>query len=299
MHEGIKNRKRTKTGKRFFISISCLVLLSLNVFTLTCAAGLGIEGTGRDIKEEKDYQTACREAGGFNNPIDDCYLSVLYYGGGPNANDTLRGYEAAWREQLSGYVEHEMKNGNMVDKRAAGEYMKAILNAVYAQKNLMEYMGVEQEKILWYSAQIYRHAFIRDIKGEFAENDFAVVALNEKEGNVREMPAKAYEVYGEFSNEMRQGGQESFDINWSNELCRLTMEFYEELDEEGKRLTGIWQESRENWKRASNEYFLSLNKEINAEKTDIYAGEKEVFAEMVERDGWINRLYFLQLQSIK
>lgn len=252
MHGDVKSMKRTKTGKRFFMSISCLVLLSLNLFSLTCAAGLGMEESG----------------GGFDNPIDDCYPSALYYGDGSGAKDILEAYEAAWQNQLSDYVEYEAGNGNMTDKGAAEEYMNAVLNAVCAQKNLMEYMGVDQEEILWYSAQIYRHAFIKDIKGEFTD------------GPWRE-------------------GQESFDINWSNELCRLTMEFYEGLDQEGKRLAGIWQESRENWKKASNEYFWSLRGENDAKKREPYAVDKEVFEKMVERDGWINRLYFLQLQRME
>lgn len=353
MHKDVKVRNRKKTGKRFFISISCLILLSWNLFLLTYAAGLGIEGKGREnaespfpksyfftenVKGDNENWEVLREVGGYDNPIDDFYLSALCYRNEADEYDTLSAYEAAWRDQLFYYVENcGGEDRNTTDKGAVGEYMKAVVEAVRAQKNFMKYMGVEQERIIWYSAQIYRHAFVKDIKGEITDNGMMVTALNWEEGSVKKVPGKAYEVYGEFANEIdkeflkalytendiagtggaseltvkdnmmvgksRQQRQESFDINWCNQLCKSTMEFYEELeenlDEEGKRLLGIWQESRENWKRASNEYFLNAKGEADTEKRIFCSGEEEIFTEIIERDGWINRLYFLQLQSIK
>lgn len=333
MHRDVKDRRRKKAGKRFFLSISCLILLSFYLLFLTYAAGLGIEEkrrAGEEVsfqkgffaaedkgnEEDEKYRAIFREAGGFDNPIDDFYLSGLCYCDKSKEYDTLAAYEAAWREQLSGYVKScGTGNGDMALKKAAGEYLKAVLNAVYAQKNLMEYMGVDQERIFWYSAQIYRYAFIRDIKGEFTGDVTQAMALNGKEGNLKEIPGKAYEIYGEFTNETDQefikafydgknavwafeeGWQGNFDIDWCNRLCELTMDFYEGLDEEGIYLAGIWQESRESWKRASNEFFWIRAEGTNGKKKDAYF-EEEALVEMMERDGWINRLYFLQLQSI-
>lgn len=76
-----------------------------------------------------------------------------------------------------------------------------------------------------------------------------------------------------------ESSREAFNVEWSNRLALLTMTFYEELDEEGKLLAGQWQESREQWKAAS------FGKE----------GTKE---EQMEVNGWINQLYYQQLESI-
>ncbi|NBJ94629.1 hypothetical protein [Parablautia muri] len=350
MFRDVKGETGKKTGKRFMISISCLILLSLDLFFLTYAAGLGIGGAGGEnerlpfrksrflmgnVEDDEDNREMLRKVGGYDNPIDDFYLSALCYGSGTNEYDMLSAYEAAWREQLLNYVKScGMGYENTAHKKAAEEYMKAVLEAIGAQKNLMEHMGVEKERTIWYSVQIYRHAFVKDIKGKFVDYDGTVIDLNGEGGSLREIPGRVYEVYGEFSNEIDQkfikalyeengtteaGGareltikddiatvkkslrqeQESFDINWCNELSQLTMEFYGELNEEGKQLVGIWQESRENWKRASSEYLRCMMEEADIEEGDIYSEEEDIFAEMLERDGWINRLYFLQLQSMK
>ncbi len=322
----IKREKRKETGKRFLISISCLILLSVDLLLLTYAAGLGIEKNAarkelltensfetEAAEEDVRYRAALREAGGFDNPIDDMYLSMLFYEDEADKGKTLRSYETAWQEQFCNYVEgYEARCGSIEAGEAVREYEKAVLEAVWAQRSLMEYMGVEEEKISWYSIQIYRCAFVKDIKG--ANEDINIMTLNKKEQAVREIPGRVYELYGEFRGETLlelvmarrerneaefQEKQENFDIDWCNQLCQLTMELYEGLDERGRELAGIWQESRENWKRASDECLWRLRTEVDAENGKISFTEEDAFGERMERDGWINRLYALQLQSMR
>ncbi len=324
--------EKIKTGKRLFISISCLVLLSGIVMLFTCMIGKVIEGREERVdlietSDEKEGETEItgefdeeeddsifRQAGGFDNPIDDLYLPVIFGSSAEDKTEVLADYEKAWRGQLEEYLkDYRARCKYAKDKELAEDYLAAIQSAVDAQKELMEYMGVEEERRLWYSAQIYRCAFIKDIRGEFAsegiEPGTMYVSLKEMETPVK----PDYEVCGEFANDIdRQyvacmytgcqaeirSRQEAFDLDWCNELGELTLEFYENLDEEGKRLAGIWQESREDWKAVANGRIWWPPEELNAEAEDaLFWGNGTGYA-LLEKDGWINRLYCLQLQSM-
>lgn len=324
--------EKIKTGKRLSISISCLVLLLGIVMLFTCMIGKGLEGReeradlieASDEKEgeteitggfdEKKDDSIFRLAGGFDNPIDDLYLPVIFESSAEDKTEVLADYEKAWRGQLEEYLkDYRARCKYAKDKELAEDYLAAIQGAVDAQKELMEYMGVEEERQLWYSAQIYRCAFIKDIRGEFASKSIEpgtmYVSLKEVETPV--MPD--YEVCGEFANDIdRQyvacmytgcqaeirSRQEAFDLDWCNELGELTLEFYENLDEEGKRLAGIWQESREDWKAVANGRIWWPPEELNAEAEDALVWGNGTGYALLEKDGWINRLYYLQLQSM-
>ena len=325
-------REKKKTGKRLFISISCLVLLSGIVMLFTCMLGKVIEGkedradlieasdkkeSGKEIIggfDEKEEESIFRQAEGFDNPIDDLYLPVIFGSSAEDRTEVLVSYEGAWRGQLEEYLkDYRSRCRHARDKEMVEEYSAAIQRAVDAQKELMDYMGVEEERQIWYSAQIYRCAFIKDIRGEFAVEGMGhgTMPVSSKE---MEIPAKLdYEVCGEFINDidrqyaasMYEGceaeirdRQETFDLDWCNELGELTLEFYENLDEEGKHLAGIWQESRESWKAVSDPRLWWSPEELNAKEEDYLFWGNGTSADLMEKYGWINRLYYLQLQSM-
>ena len=324
--------EKKKTGKRLFISISCLLLLSGIVMLFTYMLGEEIKGkedraglvTMSGEKERKTEPAAIpggekdnsifRQAGGFDNPIDDLYLPVIFESSAEDKAEVLADYERAWRGQLEEYLkDYASRCRHTRDKEMAEDYLEAIQRAVDAQKGLMEYMGVEEEQQLWYSTQIYRCAFTKDIGGEFSSESMeqGMMHVGLKEMKIPEN--LDYEVCGEFVNDidrqyaacMYEGEQsdirareEAFDLDWCNELGELTLEFYENLDEEGKRLAGIWQESRENWKAVADTRIWKSPEELNAKAEDALFWGDGTEAALMEKDGWINRLYCLQLRSM-
>lgn len=311
--------EKEMTGKRLFISISCLVLLlGIPLFL----AYISVEGIGKkdniaDRKEnlgKQEDSNLFRVAGGFDNSIDDQYLPIILKNDGKDKTGVLKSYEEAWKEQVEGYLEdYRARCNDPEGRKMAEEYLSAVQRAVDAQKKLMDHMNVEEERQLWYSAQIYRCAFIKDIRGEVGhqKEDLMVIQVDmrETEGALQ----LNYEICGEFTNEIDQkyvtsmhdgceaevrSRQQAFDLDWCNQLGELTMEFYEGLDEEGKQLAGIWQKSREDWKAASNSRFWFQPEELNFEDQDVTFWENGAGASLMEKDGWINRLYYLQLQSM-
>lgn len=314
-----KDSKERKTGNRVILSISCLLLLSGMVMLFTYMVGKGLEKKEyvadlEDTMIEKEDSSIFRKAGGFDNYIDDLYLPVIFEKSENDKIAVLKSYETAWKEQLERYTADFKSRCKYVgDKEMVDEYLDAIQMAVETQKDFMEYMGVEEEKQLWYSAQIYRCAFVKDIKGEVDSNGADGIVMHVSLQETQSIPDLNYEMCGEFANEIdRQyvlsmhygseievrGRQEAFDLDWCNQLAEITMEFYKNLDEEGKALMGIWQESRENWKSASNSRFWASPEMLNSEAEDTLFWGTGTSAGLLEKDGWINRLYYLQLQSI-
>lgn len=242
MGRGLNSKKGT--GKRFWISVSCLLLLTgiIGIMAFSVAKAL----CGRTE---------------FDNSIDAEYMPLINKSSGEGKIALLKEYEMAWRRKLEDYLKdyravcNDQSNKEMVD-----EYLDAIYEAVDAQKELMEYMNVSEEEQHWYSARIYYCSYMKDIRGKFDGYE-ANIDEEHKTGAV--------------------SGQEAFNIEWSNKLALLTMDFYEILDEEGKQLANKWQESREQWKAASNSSW-----------------KKETDIEIMEVNGWINQLYYQQLESM-
>lgn len=281
-------REVKKTGRRVFTLISCLILLSgIGMLSLHMDEKKLKEGEDRaevgaaeGIGEEED---TFMPPGDFDNSIDAFYLPVIFANGGEDKVTALESYENAWRGQLETYLEDYRSGCRYAkDKEMAEEYFAAVQMAVDAQKKLMEYVGVEAECQLWYSAQIYRYAFLKDVCGGGADDID------------RQNAASMYE-QSEADIRCRQ---EAFDLEWCNELGSLTMTFYENLDEEGRRLAGIWQQSRENWKAAADVRFWQTPEELNGQPEDAVLCGGEVNFDLMEKDGWINRLYCQQLNSM-
>lgn len=264
MDRGNKSKKRT--GKRFLISVSCLLLLA------------GITG----IMVFSVVKALCGWDE-FDNPIDAEYMPLIDESNGEGRTALLEEYEKAWKRQLEDYLnDYRAGCAYESDKEMVDEYLDAICGAIDAQKNLMEYMNVPKEKQLWYSARIYYCSYVKDIRGRFDDHEAGAYVADIEERHTAEP----------------ESGQEAFNIEWSNKLALLTMEFYETLDEEGKRLANKWQESREQWKAASNSRFWQTPEELNAESEKHSFWENETDTEMMEVNGWINKLYYEQLESI-
>lgn len=327
-------REKKRAEKRLIRSVFCLVFVSGMVMLFTCMIGKGLSGkdgrtdigeasdaqeSSTDLRgtvEEKERNCRLRQAGGFDNPIDDLYLPVIFGSNGEDKTALLESYEMTWRRQLEEYLkDYRSRCRRAKDREMVEAYSAAIQMAVDAQKDFMEYMGVEEEKRLWYSAQIYRCAFIKDIRGEFAPEGMeqGVMYAGWKQIQMQGLEDLDYEACGEFDNDIDRmyvtsmyegceaeirGRQDAFDLDWCNALGETTMEFYETLDEEGKRLAGIWQESRENWKSMADGRFWWLPEELNGEPEDAILWGNGSRAALMEKDGWINRLYYLQLQSM-
>lgn len=281
-------REMNKTGKRLWISISCLLLLSgMMMFSIYMAGKKNGEGA-ESVKECEVEQTEEKndlfgQAGEFDNPIDELYLPLIYAGGGEDKAAVLERYENAWKGQLEAYLEdYGSRCSYAKDREMAEEYLAAVRQAVDAQKDLMEYMGVGAEERLWHSAQMYRCAFIKDIRGTFTDDIDRQYVLSMYEGCEVEIRSR----------------QEAFDLEWCNELGKRTMALYEDLDEEGRHLAGIWQQSREDWKAAADARFWQSPEELNAQPEGASFWENGTGAALMEKDGWINRLYCQQLNSM-
>lgn len=239
MGRGLKSKKGT--GKRFWISLFCLLLLAGIVGIITFSAVKALYGRTE-----------------FDNSIDAEYMPLIDESSGQGKTALLEEYEKVWRRQLEDYLkDYRAGCSDQSNKEMVDEYLDAIYDAVDAQKKLMEYMNVSEEEQHWYSARIYYCSYMKDIKGNFDGYEAGTYAADIDEG------------------------PEAFNIEWSNKLALLTMDFYEMLDEEGKRLANKWQESREQWKAASNSSWKK--------KTD---------TEIMEVNGWINQLYYQQLESM-
>lgn len=126
------------------------------------------------------------------------------------------------------------------------EYRTALLHAWDCQRKLMKYALVSEEVQLRYGRQTYHMVFVR----------------------------------GSQETGLKTGSKQEFDLYWCNALSALTMEAYQQLDEEGKELLTNWQLSREQWKEAE------IKKRAAKE------------GESAEICGQINRLYFRQLAGI-
>lgn len=239
MGRGLNSKKGT--GKRFWISVSCLLLLTgiIGIMAFSVAKAL----CGRTE---------------FDNSIDAEYMPLINKSSGEGKIALLKEYEMAWRRKLEDYLkDYRAGCSDQSSKEMVDEYLEAIDGAVDAQKSLMKYMNVSEEEQHWYSARIYYCSYVKDIGGK--SDDY------EAEANAADIDE----------------GQEAFNIEWSNKLALLTMDFYETLDEEGKQLANKWQESREQWKAASNSSW-----------------KKETDIEIMEVNGWINQLYYQQLESM-
>ncbi len=281
-------REMNKTGKRLWISISCLILffgmMMLYIYIAGKKTGEGVESAKEcEVEETGEENDSFRQAEGFDNPIDELYLPMILADGREDKAAVLEMYENTWRGQLEAYLEdYGSRCSYAKDQEMAEEYLAAVCQAVDAQKNLMEYMGVGAEERLWHSAQIYRCAFIKDIRGTFTDDTDRQYALSMYEGCEAEIRAR----------------QEAFDLEWCNELGKLTMVLYEDLDAEGRHLAGIWQQSREDWKAAADARFWKAPEELNAQQEDESFWENGTGAALMEKDGWINRLYCQQLNSM-
>lgn len=120
-------------------------------------------------------------------------------------------------------------------------YRKAVQKAVFCQKNFMEYMGVPKKQQSWFSVQMYRLAYLKEIRRK-----------QDQQQNSREQKSSLY---------------------WCNKLGGLTMEAYEKLDDKGKLLLNEWQLSREQWKKEEDkrqqgentqpEYGMEFRERIN------------------------------------
>ena len=307
--------KRMKTGKRFAVFFSCLLLLSGMIGAIMCGVSEDFEkrtGAGNNKNFEEAEIVSFRMAGGFDNPVDDKYLPLIY----ENAQNEKRRqkllikYEKAWQKELEDYLtDYQERCNYQSDKEIVDEYRAAVFTAVEAQKNLMEYMGAKKDEVCWYSIQTYRCAFIKCIRGEVAEKQ-----ENRSGSSIEAIPDDVYEKWGEFGNDidrqyvfsMYDGSkaeagkkQEEFDIAWCNELCTLTMELYEKMDEEGKRLMDVWQVSREQWKAALDSRLWWTPEELNAAEEGESFLESGTWVGIMEAHGWINRLYCLQLQALR
>lgn len=271
-----KDYREKKTGKRLLTSISCLLLLSGMVLLFTYMIGETVEGKeGRICLEEIAVKT--ENGVEFDNPIDDLYLPAIEGSSIEDRKEMLSDYEKAWRGQLEGYLgDYASRCSYARDKKMAEDYLEVIYRAVDAQKELMKYMGMEEEMLCWHSAQIYRCAFSKDIGGKFSSGDM-------------EQGAVQLGI---------EGSEEEFDLGWCNELGELTLEFYENLDEEGKRLAGIWQESREEWKAAADGRMWHSPEELNESGEDAFILADGMETALMEKNGWINKLYCQQLQSM-
>lgn len=304
------NKKRT--GKKWVAAGFCLFFLfgMIGTVVLTLRGGFGRQGNFTEIENAKaENSRTFRVAGGFHNPIDDRYMSLLY----ENEDDTVGRqklmveYEAAWKQQLEDYLaDYRSRCSYQSDKEMVDEYQAAVEAAVDAQKKLMEYRKAEKEQIGWYSVQTYRCAFVKCIRGNF-EAQSGIGSNRWK----KELPADAvYEKWGEFDNDidrqfvlsMYEGceaeirtRQEEFDIAWSNELCESTIQLYETLDEEGKQIVNAWQASREQWKEAFNNRFWWTPEELNSAGEEDSLWRNGTASGIMEVHGWINRLYCLQI----
>ncbi|MDE7287423.1 MAG: hypothetical protein K2N55_11365, partial [Lachnospiraceae bacterium] len=230
-------REMKKTGKSLFTFTSCLILLSVIGMLYTYMAGRKPEegedmaepGQMADIEEDDDI---FRLVGGYDNPIDEFYLPVIFASNGEDKVAVLKSYENAWKGQLEEYLEdYRSRCRYAKDKEMSEEYFAAVQMAADAQKELMNYMGVEADGQFWYSAQIYRCAFIKDVHGEFINEEANLGVMNV---GLKEMQVPAgvnYEVCGGFVNDidrqyavsMYEGAeadircrQEAFDLDWCN-----------------------------------------------------------------------------------
>ena len=205
-----------------------------------------------------------KEAGNGSS-VDGRFLSLLEEGVEKSKTQALLGYEQVLREQMEEqFALFRSKCKTKDGRKALDEYQSAVSSAVDAQKKLMDYMAVGREKNLWYSVQIYQCALGMDMKGE--------------------------PYYGQ------NPAQEDAALALCNQLGLLTMEFYEQLDEEGSRLAGIWQESRERWKEASGRCQELLDSRECGDDGD---GQENGRACQETQNGrWINQLYYQQLQLI-
>ncbi len=220
-------------------------------------------------KESRIYTQGKKHIGlgnetGNKGLIDDRFPFPIEEGVEKSKTQALIGYEQALKEQMEEKLDLcRSKCGTKDSRKALDEYQNAISGAVEAQKRLMDYMEVGREETLWYSVQIYQCALGMDMSGE----------LFYSQNQTKEDAALAL----------------------CNQLGLLTMEFYEQLDEEGSRLAGIWQESRERWKEASCKWQkFSDNRESGGCGSRI---EEEAGYEMQIRR-WINQFYYQQLQLI-
>lgn len=264
MGRGLNSKK--KTGKRFWISISCLLLLT------------GITGIMAFSLVKALYGST-----EFDNPIDAEYMPLIDESNGEEKTALLEEYEKAWRKQLEDYLsDYRTRCSYQGDKEMVDEYLDAVYGAVDAQKNLMEYLNVSKEKQHWYSARIYYCSYVKDIRGRFDDYEAGAHVADIDEGLKVES----------------ESGQEAFNIEWSNKLAFLTMDFYETLDEEGKQFANKWQESREQWKAASNSRFWQTPEELNSENEKNSVRKQENHTEIMEVNGWINKLYYQQLESM-
>lgn len=322
MYRGRNFEKKIKAGKRFLLSFSCLILLSGIAACASFLLGKGISEKENPwgIKEKQiemwEISGDWQRAGGFDNPIDGKYLALIYENAqkGENAGRLLAGYEETWRLQLKSYLEdYKMRCKHPEDQEMADEYLKAVSGAVSAQKDMMEYLGMEEEMQQWYSAQIYRCAFVKGIRGTFDEGAASAVSAGVSQSFGPDILPFICLEYGEFENEIDQKyvtamydgcevevrkRQEEFDLAWCNQLSLLTMEFYEGLDEEGRGLADVWQESRECWKKAFNSRLWRAPEELNDVPYEEACWGNGTRAGILEIDGWINRIYFLQLQKM-
>lgn len=261
--------KGKETGKRFLKSIFCLILLTAIMWIVVFSAVKVLQG-------QED----------FDNPIDAEYVPQLYSGSEEKRIALLIEYEEAWKNQLEAYLtDYRLKCNYQKDREMVDEYLEAVYKAVDAQKNLMEYMNVPKEEQLWYSARIYYCAYVKSIRGGFdnCETDYYYAA--------------DMSMYAGSEGEIRCR-QEAFNIEWCNKLALLTMDFYETLDKEGKQLAGIWQESREKWKKAFSNRFWWEPEELNAADEDDSFWGNGTATGIMEVNGWIDKLYYQQLESM-
>ena len=316
MYKVMNYKKGKKTGKGFLIVLSCLIFLSGTVaFPMTV---FGKVISSFVPKEENEEDGRFRHVGGFDNPIDDRYLALIYAGAQEddiaNINGVLIDYENEWRTQTENYLEeYRFQCKHQGDKDMVDEYLFAVKEAVSAQKDLMEYLGMEEAAQHWYAAQIYRCSFVKGIRGTFAEEESVVMNVDIRKNYASDISDFVYKEYGEFENKIDRkyavhmfdgceaevrAMQEEFDLAWCDQLSQLTMEFYETLDEEGKHLADAWQVSRERWKEAFSNRFWWSPEELNAVSYENSFWGIGTRAGILEVDGWINRLYYLQLEKM-
>lgn len=267
MYGRMDQRKNNKTGKGFLVILSCLVVLY-------GTAALQMSAFGKVISDEEDGGSLgseetdgmYRRAGGFDNPIDDRYIACIYECAQEeditNRNRELVDYEDAWRIQVESYLEkYRFQCEYQGDKEMADEYLSAVREAVSTQKALMEYLEVEEAVRHWYSAQIYRCAFIKGIRGTFDKEKSAGLSVDKGQSDVSGSMIPIYKEYGEFENEIDR---------------EYALSMYEGCEAE----------------------IRTRQEELNAAPYDESFWGNGTGAGILEADGWINRLYYLQLEKM-
>lgn len=140
------------------IALECIVYFSQS------AGSALIRQAGIDLSGQSD---GLREMAGFGNPVDDWYLPLLCAGQEADRSRILAEYEIEWKCQLEEYLEdYEEQCPYEEHKKMARDYLSAVQEAHDTQAALMEYAGMEEDIRLWYGAQLYHTAFVRNLQAE-------------------------------------------------------------------------------------------------------------------------------------